>query len=173
MPPGRRVRGTGHPGFVPKIKSPGVMKCYICRRRLAASSCEQGHARAGRSARGRARAQIGSGVGGAVPHGREQPPVDLGRDGARRARERTRRAASEFGEFLEFFALALDHLSRSRALCAANTSKLSCGAGRALGDCDEPKSSSDCGSEGRDAVSAATWGHAMGHVSHTDHVKRR
>ena len=55
----------------------------------------------------------------------------------------TRRAASEFGEFLEFFALAMNYLSRPRALGAANTSKLSCGAGRALGDCDEPKGSSD------------------------------
>ena len=53
----------------------------------------------------------------------------------------TRRAASEFGEFLEFFALTLNHLSRSRALGAANTSKLSCGAGRALGSCDKPKGS--------------------------------
>ena len=53
----------------------------------------------------------------------------------------TRRAASEFGEFLEFFALALNYLSRPRALAAANTSKLSCGAGRALGSCDKPKGS--------------------------------
>ncbi len=54
----------------------------------------------------------------------------------------TRRAAIEFDEFLEFFALALSYLSRPRALGAANTSKLSCGAGRALGDCDKPKGSS-------------------------------
>ena len=38
--------------------------------------------------------------------------------------------------------LALSYLSRPRALGAANTSKLSCGAGRALGDCDKPKGSS-------------------------------
>ena len=54
----------------------------------------------------------------------------------------TRRAAFEFDEFLEFVALALNYLSRSRALAAANTSKLSCGAGRALGSCDKPKGSS-------------------------------
>ena len=45
----------------------------------------------------------------------------------------TRRAAIEFDEFLEFFALALNYLSRPRALGAANTSKLSYGARRALG----------------------------------------
>ena len=54
----------------------------------------------------------------------------------------TRRAAFEFDEFLEFVALALNYLSRSRALAAANTSKLSCGAGRALGSCDKPTGSS-------------------------------
>ena len=54
----------------------------------------------------------------------------------------TRRAAFEFDEFFEFFALALNYLSPSRALAAANTSKLSCGAGRALGSCDKPKGSS-------------------------------
>ena len=53
----------------------------------------------------------------------------------------TRRAAFEFDEFLEFVALTLNYLSRSRALAAANTSKLSCGAGRALGSCDKPKGS--------------------------------
>ena len=40
----------------------------------------------------------------------------------------TRRAASELDKFFELFALALDHLSTPRALAAANTSKLSCGA---------------------------------------------
>ena len=54
----------------------------------------------------------------------------------------TRRAAFEFDEFFEFFALALNYLSPPRALAAANTSKLSCGAGRALGSCDKPKGSS-------------------------------
>ena len=53
----------------------------------------------------------------------------------------TRRAASEFGEFLEFFALALNYLSRPRALGAVNTSKLSYGARRALGSSDKPKGS--------------------------------
>ena len=54
----------------------------------------------------------------------------------------TRRAAIEFDEFLEFFALALNYLSRPRALGAANTSKLSYGARRALGSSDKPKGSS-------------------------------
>ena len=53
----------------------------------------------------------------------------------------TRRAAFEFDEFFEFFALALNYLSPPRALAAANTSKLSCGAGRALGSCDKPEGS--------------------------------
>ena len=53
----------------------------------------------------------------------------------------TRRAAFEFDEFLEFFALALNYLSRPRALGAANTSKLSYGARRALGSSDKPKGS--------------------------------
>ena len=53
----------------------------------------------------------------------------------------TRRAAFEFDEFFEFFALALNYLSRSRALAAANTSKLSCGAAGALESSDKPKGS--------------------------------
>ena len=77
-------------------------------------------------------------------HGKESNrPSNKGATALGELENGTRRAAFELGEFLEFFALALDHLSRSRALCAANTSKLSCGAGRALGDCDEPKGSSD------------------------------
>ena len=53
----------------------------------------------------------------------------------------TRRAAIEFDEFLEFFALALNYLSPPRALAAANTSKLSCGAAGALESSDKPKGS--------------------------------
>ena len=76
-------------------------------------------------------------------HGKESNrPSNKGATALGELENGTRRAAFEFDEFLEFVALALKYLSRSRALAAANTSKLSCGAGRALGSCDKPKGSS-------------------------------
>ena len=67
-------------------------------------------------------------MGGRVARGGEEAHVDLGATALGELENGTRRAASEFGEFLEFFALALNYLSRPRALGAANTSKLSGGA---------------------------------------------
>ena len=75
-------------------------------------------------------------------HGKESNrPTNKGATALGELENGTRRAAFELGEFLEFFALTLNYFSRSRALGAANTSKLSCGAGRALGSCDKPKGS--------------------------------
>ena len=75
-------------------------------------------------------------------HGKESNrPTNKGATALGELENGTRRAASEFGEVLEFFALALNYLSRPRALGAANTSKLSYGARRALGSSDKPKGS--------------------------------
>ena len=75
-------------------------------------------------------------------HGKERNrPTNKGATALGELENGTRRAAFELGEFLEFFALALNYLSRPRALGAANTSKLSYGARRALGSSDKPKGS--------------------------------
>ena len=75
-------------------------------------------------------------------HGKESNrPSNKGATALGELENGTRRAAFEFDEFFEFFALALSYLSRPRALGAANTSKLSYGARRALGSSDKPKGS--------------------------------
>ena len=80
--------------------------------------------------------------GGGAWHGEERKRTSIwARRRSASSETGTRRAAIEFDEFLEFFALALNYLSRPRALGAANTSKLSYGARRALGSSDKPKGS--------------------------------
>ena len=75
-------------------------------------------------------------------HGKESNrPTNKGATALGELENGTRRAAFEFDEFFEFFALALNYLSPSRALAAANTSKLSCGAAGALESSDKPKGS--------------------------------
>ena len=75
-------------------------------------------------------------------HGKESNrPSNKGATALGELENGTRRAANELGEFFEFFALALNYFSRPRALGAANTSKLSYGARRALGSSDKPKGS--------------------------------
>ena len=80
-------------------------------------------------------------MGGRMPREGEEAHGDSGATALGELENGTRRAAFEFDEFLEFFALALNYLSPSRALAAANTSKLSCGAAGALESSDKPKGS--------------------------------